>query len=489
MFEGWINQKAFEEFAWICSIPHGSSHEKALSDAILERARRLGYDAYQDQLYNLLIRIPASPDRVGDPALALQGHLDMVCDQAPGMDLDLLSEPVQLVIDGDYLRADGTTLGADDGVAIAYMLALMEDLPASHPELELMMTVSEETGMDGAAGFDYSRLNARRLINLDSEEEGTFIAGGAGGVTVHFEHVLDRTEIAGRMIPVEIVMDGLRGGHSGEDIHLGRGNANSLLGRFLMGWFNHCPDSRLDSLVGGSKANAIPRYARCRLWIPADSIKAIEEGVWWFGEDLAKEFVASDPKASIHLRYVDNPKVEGWFGLPVTQHDSWEVINFLQLCPTGVRSISKDLQGVVESSQNVAVMETEESMWKLSVSIRSNVQQLVSVMTDRIQLMAEMDNMDYWFGMAHPAWDYRQDSVLRSRMAAVYERMYGMLPQIRALHAGLECGVIQRAIPEMDIVSIGPNIQGIHTSGEKLEIASFGRVYEYLRDLITYLDN
>lgn len=480
MFEGWKYQKVFDNFLRICKIPHGSYHEKELSDYLYQFAKEHGYEAVQDSCLNVIVNIPASEGREEEPSILLQGHMDMVCEKNQDILHDFIKDPIQVRQDGEWLTANGTTLGGDDGIAIAYMMTMMEEPAFSHPALELVMTVSEETGMEGAKGLDYTALKSRKMINLDSEEEGVFVAGGAGGMKVEVIHKLERTSVPPDYIPVEVRVSGFMGGHSGEDIHKQRGNANSTLGKYLFGWYNHCPDTLLVSFDGGSKDNAIPREAIARFWIPADLYAHAERGCWWFGEDLAKEYAHSDPGALITMRRADPGQDKGWEWNPMSSTVTGEVINFLHLCPNGVRSMSAELAGMVESSQNIAVLHTEEDIWFARISLRSNKDQLLGGMLGRIRIMAEMSGMDCTKGNEYPAWNYKADSPLREKMQAIFKEMYGQDAQIRALHAGLECGLFAEALPDMDIVSIGPDMQAIHSPDEKIHIASVQRTWEFL---------
>ncbi|MBQ7915781.1 MAG: beta-Ala-His dipeptidase, partial [Firmicutes bacterium] len=363
MFEGWKYQSIFEHFETICSIPHGSYNEKALSDYLYQFALEHGYEAVQDNALNVLVRMPSTPGREEEPSVILQGHMDMVCEKNQDVVHDFTADPIRLQLDGDWLKAAGTTLGGDNGIAIAYMMSIMTDPSISHPALELLMTVSEETGMDGAKQLDVTMLKSRRLINLDSEEEGVFIAGGAGGLKIELVHKLERSEVPQGFIPLEVKVTGLTGGHSGEDINKQRGNANVILGKYLLGWYNHCPNTRMVSLDGGSKDNAIPREATARFWIPANVFDQAQRGCWWFGEDLAKEYSQTEPHALITMRQGDPAAETGWEWKPMTATTTGEVINFLHLCPNGVRTMSSDLVGMVESSQNIAVLRTTEDQW------------------------------------------------------------------------------------------------------------------------------
>ena len=480
MFEDCKYQNVFENFAKICAIPHGSYHEKAISDYLYQFASEHGYEAVQDEALNVLVRIPASEGREAEPSLLLQGHMDMVCEKNADVLHDFLKDPIRLRREGDWLMAQGTTLGGDDGIAIAYMMTLIEDPSVSHPTLELLMTVSEETGMDGAKNLDKSILRSKRMINLDSEEEGVFIAGGAGGLKVEVTHTLERAAAPADFIPLEVKTTGFIGGHSGEDINKRRGNANAILGEYLLGWYNYCPNTRLVSLDGGSKDNAIPREACAKMWIPAGMLDQAERGCWWFGEDLAKEYADSDPGALITMRRANPAAEPGWEWFPMNSTITGEVINFLHLCPTGVRSMSQELTGMVESSQNLAVLHTEEDVWSARISLRSNLDSLLPTMVNRLHLMAEMSGMDCEAGGQYPAWNYRAESPLRSQMAEIYHKMYGHNPEVLILHAGLECGIFAEAIPNMDMVSIGPDMQGIHSPDEKLNIPSVERCWEFL---------
>ena len=459
--------KVFELFEELSKIPRGSGNVKAVSDWCAAYAKAKGFEAVQDEYYNCLIRVPASKGKEEHPVVILQGHLDMVCEKDEGVDHNFEADPILVKKDGDWLTASGTTLGGDNGIAIAYCLALLDETEISHPALELFFTADEETGMFGAFGFDPALLKGRRLLNLDSEEEGVIYVSCAGGRTAEGRMPLswepiDRPACA-------ITVSGLQGGHSGAEIHQGRANANLLLGKILAG-----VDCRLISFEGGKKGNAIPRSATAV--IATEQVLESEALTALF----QKEYGEKDPDIKVEVVHTTADKM-------MSKECSDQMIRLLSALPDGVQKWSTEMEGLVETSLNCGIIETRDDELYVLTSMRSMknakrdalARQVLNLMAD-CGFTANADG-DY------PAWEYRADSPLREAVASSWKKIGGKEPKIVAIHAGLECGLFDQKLEGLDAVSIGPNMQDIHTPRERLSIASTVRVWNWICDVLETL--
>ncbi len=456
----------FEE---ISAVPRGSGDTKRISDRCVEMARALGLDCRQDEYNNVVIRKPASVGYEDHPAVILQGHLDMVCEKEPDSTHDFSRDGIRLMVDGDWITADGTTLGGDNGIAVAMAFALLEDDTAPHPPLVAIFTTDEETGMNGAIGLDTSDIDARLLINVDSEDEGVLTVGCAGGARAVMR--LPLTRAAADMPCYTVTVDGLIGGHSGVEINAGRLNANRLLAEFLCslpaGW-------RLVTMAGGLKENAIPRRAQCCICAPCDYSAAATA----FAQERR---VDTDPDLTVTV--TPTAAEDG----ALTADDSRRAAAFLAALPNGVQAMSAAIDGLVETSLNLGIVTVEEGALTAICSVRSSVTAAKSDLLARLRQIAERYGGTFEDTAHYPAWEYRAESRLRDTMVAVYERQYGAAPQIEAIHAGLECGLFCEKMAGLDAVSIGPDMRDIHTTQERLSIASVARTYEYLRGILAAL--
>ena len=454
-------RQVFRYFEELCGIPHGSGNTKAISEYCMAFARRHGLDAEQDAYNNVLIRKPGSAGYENHPPVILQGHLDMVCEKEPECTIDFARDGLELFVEGDWIGARGATLGGDDGIAVAMGLAILEDDTLAHPPLEVLFTTDEETGMDGAVGLDASRLKGRTLINADSEEEGVLTVGCAGGARAELRIPVTREPVSAPCYTVTV--DGLIGGHSGAEIHKGRLNSNIVMGRFLQS----LPEGfRLVKLVGGLKDNAIPRQTVCVL--------AGEDPTAAAAAFTAANRIPADPELTVTVAPAPAAATA------VTAADSRRVAAFLTTVKNGVQAMSRHIDGLVETSLNLGVLELEETALRATFSVRS------SVGASKTALLADLEQTAAAFGGTYsshghyPAWEYREVSPLRDVMVAVYEKLTGQKPVVKAIHAGLECGLFSEKLPGLDAVSFGPRMRDIHTTRERLCISSTGRTYAYL---------
>ncbi len=455
-------ERVWYYFEKICAIPHGSGNTKEISDFCMRFAQEHGLAARQDAYNNVLIQKPGSAGLEKHPPVIFQGHLDMVCEQEPDCSLDMRRDGLELFLEGDWLGARGTTLGGDDGIAVAIGLALLEDKTLVHPPLEVLFTTDEETGMDGAIGLDPAWLAGRTLLNADSEEEGVLTVGCAGGARAELSLPVKREAVA---LPCyRVTVDGLAGGHSGAEIHKGRLNSNVVMGQFLSGLEE---DFHIVSLAGGLKDNAIPRQTVCVLATAQELSPAADVFV-------ATHRIPADPALTVTVAPVEAASTA------VTAADSRKIARFLSTVKNGVQAMSRDIDGLVETSLNLGILQLEEDALAASFSVRS------SVGTSKTALLAQLEETAAAFGGSYsshshyPAWEYRKESSLRDVMAAVYEEMTGEKPVIEAIHAGLECGLFSEKLPGLDAVSFGPRMRDIHTTRERLSVSSVERTYGYL---------
>lgn len=468
----------FRFFEDLCAIPHGSGNTKAISDYCVRFAEARGLEHYQDALNNVIIIKEASAGYENAPALILQGHLDMVCEKESGCTLDMSRDGLQLAVDGDWVYARGTTLGGDDGIAIAMSLAVLDDDTLPHPRLEAVFTVDEETGMFGAAGIDLSMLQGRRMLNLDSEAEGVLTVSCAGGLRVTLTLPVVRKPFAGQLCQIRI--DGLSGGHSGVEINKGRASSNELMGRFLGALSREIP-IRLISVDGGLKDNAIPHITEAFFLCSEQHLSTLTELAAQYQQAFSKEFRSSDPDVRLTLR--SDIESAGAL-LPMDAQSSLRVILLLQLSPQGVQVMSRDIDGLVQTSLNMGILKTEENQITASYSVRSSAASQKEMLLYRLEALAGILGGSSASSGDYPAWEYQPDSPLRTLMEKVYQEQYGTDPKIEAIHAGLECGLLSAKLPGLDCVSFGPDLLEIHTARERMSISSVGRVWKYLLEII-----
>lgn len=465
-------KKVFYYFEEICKIPHGSGNTKQISDYLVSFAKERGLRYVQDELNNVVIYKPASPGYEKAPTVILQGHMDMVCEKRPDVEHDFTKDGLNLSVENGYISANGTTLGGDDGIAVAYGLALLDSDDLAHPALEVLITVDEEIGLLGAVGFDCSVLEGRRLINLDSEEEGNLWISCAGGLCGNSHIPVHRVQAEGEKIHVKVC--GLLGGHSGAEIDKKRANANVLMGRFLYELKKQA-DYEILSLAGGQKDNVITRESNAELLTTAEQITAIKEYAALCQKKLREEYAGSDEGITIEITE------KGHAAENVLHPTSREkVLFYLMQVPFGVQKMSGTIEGLVETSTNFGILKLEEEELYASSGVRSSVEAARDAVSNKIEYLTEFLGGEYEIQGAYPAWEYRKDSSLRDKMVEVYKEMYGLEPKVVAIHAGLECGLFYKKMEGLDCVSIGPNMKDIHTSEEVLDIASTKRVWDYL---------
>lgn len=456
-------------FERLCAIPHGSGDTDKISAYCVSVAEGLGLSVRRDALNNVIIKKPASKGYENHPAVILQGHLDMVCEKDPDSPIDFTKDGLSLFVDGDWIGARGTTLGGDDGIAVAMTLAVLEDNTLPHPPIEAVFTTDEETGMYGAEGIDVSDLKGKILINIDSECEGILTVSCAGGARAEIVLPLEREQ---NTRPArKISFHGLQGGHSGVEIDKGRINADVLMGRFLQ---KLPADTQIGEIFGGTKDNAIPAAAECTVITDAD-LAAIA------ADFRAKNRPETDPGLTIDVLPAEACNA------CYTAESSRKIADFLTTVPNGIQAMSKNIEGLVQTSLNLGQLNCSETALTATFSVRS------SVGAEKVALLKRLEETALAFGGTfdargdYPAWEYKEDSILRETMIRFYEERYGKKPVVEAIHAGLECGFFCHKIPGLDAVSFGPDMRDIHTPRERLSISSVNRTYEYLCHILKEL--
>lgn len=472
MLEGLQPQKVFYYFEELTKIPHGSGNTKAISDYCAAFAREHGLRYYQDELNNVIIVKEASAGREADAGVILQGHMDMVAVKAESSSHDFLTDALPLAIDGDWISSTGTSLGGDDGIAVAYALALLDDDTVSHPHLEVILTVDEEVGMEGAAGIDLSMLQGKYLLNLDSEEEGILLTSCAGGL--RGDICLPASYAEGEGVAFTVSIKGLLGGHSGAEIHNERANAIKLAGRLLHALQSEIPFS-LTSFSGGEKDNAIPREVTLGLLTTEESAAELKELISGLEALYQNEYAVSDSGLRIETEECGIQAAQVL--TPLSQE---KLIFLLMNMPNGVQHMSMDIPGLVETSLNAGVAELKEDCFSLTASVRSSVRSRKYAVSTQLNYLTEFLGGEYTVRGDYPEWEYRRDSRLQQLASEVYEELFGTKPQIQAIHAGLECGLLLEKCPGLDVISFGPNMKDIHTPKECLSIASTERMWKYL---------
>ena len=468
--------KVFGFFEEICAIPHGSRNEKAISDYLVSFAKDRGLRYIQDEANNVIIFQEGTCGYEDHAPVILQGHMDMVCEKDENCPIDMAVEGLDVTHDGHCVFAKGTTLGGDDGIAVAFALALLDDTTIPHPPLEVVITTDEEVGMLGASAIDLSMLKGRTLINIDSEEEGIFTVSCAGGARATIDLPEERRSVYGPCI--RLVVDGLKGGHSGVEINQNRANANKVMGEF-MSRIQALMPLCLTSFVGGSKDNAIPRTCQANLVAMGIGLERIN-GI---AEQLQKEVREQydEPDATVQAFDVD-----ALGGNALTTEMTSKVIAMLCSCPNGVQKMSEDIPGLVQTSLNLGIAKLGNGM-SLTFSVRSSVNSEKEELLQKLRDLAAFYGASYSQMGEYPAWEYKTDSQLRDLMVDIYTKMFGKEPKVVAIHAGLECGLLSEKLPGLDCVSIGPQMHDIHTSRERLEIASTERTWKYLLEVLKAL--
>lgn len=472
----------FKYFEEISQIPRGSGNERQVSDYLVGVGNSLGLEVIQDSALNVIIKKPGTPGYENAPTTILQGHMDMVCEKNKDTVHDFEKDPIRLRIDGDYIYATGTTLGADNGIAIAYALAILASNDIPHPPLEVFITTDEETGMGGAMTVNPRHLSGKILINLDSEEEGYLLVSCAGGIRNKISLQIQWEEPKENLAFLEIRVRGLKGGHSGMEINQERGNSNKIMGRILMSLLQTI-DFRLASLSGGSKNNAIPREHDARILVEKSKIELVKERIELWNKTLKNEFKTADSGARVEFEVLDD-KCDKVF----SKHSTEKAVKLLYLIPNGVNTMSVDIEGLVESSTNLGVVTTTDTFVEYDSAARSSVGSLKEELIVRTRSIAELLGAELSTSGNYPEWQYNPNSKIRTICQKVYKEMTGEDAKILAIHAGLECGLFtERLGSDVDMISFGPNMYDVHTPNEHLSISSVKNVWDFLLNVLKEL--
>ena len=476
------NTEPKEVFKWfyeISQVPRGSGNERAISDFLVKFAKDRNLEVHQDKAMNVIIKKPGTAGYEKSPTVIIQGHMDMVCEKDASSNHDFLKDPIKFVVKGEMLYAEKTTLGGDDGIAVAYALTVLDSKDIPHPPLEVLITTEEETGMGGAMALTDEHLQGTRLLNIDSEEEGVFLVSCAGGANIHVFFDIKKEAAKGKFL--KITVGGLLGGHSGIEINKQRANSIKLLGRIL---YNIKQNEKINivEISGGSKHNAIAKDAHAV--IAAENTEAVLKIVEKMTADFKNEYRAVDKLLTVTANETQNPS-----GQMFTKELTLNLIDFMASIPNGVQYMSMEIHGLVQTSLNNGVLEEIDGRIKFTTSVRSSVKSALDEIVDILRIQAERCGAEFKKNSEYPAWEYSPDSPVRDAAVNVYKKLNKKEPLITAIHAGLECGLLKKTLPKVDAISFGPNLYDVHTPNEHMEIASVERVWKFLLAYLAELKN
>ncbi|KLI18711.1 aminoacyl-histidine dipeptidase [Brachyspira hyodysenteriae] len=470
-FDNLDSKEVFRWFEEISKIPRRSKHEKQISDFLVKFAKDRNLEVYQNKENNVIIKKEASKGYENIPPVIIQGHMDMVCEKTSESKHDFDKDPIELIVEGDVLRANNTTLGADDGIAVAYGLALLDSKDIEHPALEVLITSDEEDGMSGAFSVTDEHLNGKTLINLDSEVEGTFWVSSAGGINTVVEFNIEKEVNNNSALKIEVT--GFKGGHSGMEIDKQRANAIKILGRILDSVKD---DINIAYIEGGSVHNAIAKSAYAV--ITAKDVNKVKNTIEKLYENIKFEYRTADPNIKILISNAENVKE------CYKKELSNNVISFMMLSPDGVLYMSKDIEGLVQTSANNGVLKEKDNKLTFTIFIRSSVESSSNEIVSRVKTLASITNSNFIYRDGYAAWEYDPNSKVRDIAIKAYKTITGKDPQVASVHVGLECGILKKALKDTDVISMGPNIYNVHTPREYLSISSVDRIWRILKEII-----
>lgn len=476
-------EKVFHYFAEISKIPRASKKEKEISDWLVKFAKERKLKVIQDEHYNVIIKKKATEGYEDFSPLILQGHMDMVWEKNKDTEFDFSTQGIELVIDGDFLKANGTTLGADNGIAVAYALAILDSDDIKHPALEVVITTDEEDGMSGVVNLDFDEFDGKTLINLDTEEYGEVYVSSAGGTRTETKFIFETKKIGNGYTPISIEVKGLSGGHSGAEIHKNLGNSIKILSEVLY-HLSKRYEMSLIHIDGGGKVNAIPREAVAEIAVKldGDSIDEFKKLAELAFENILKDFKVSDKSPILAIEKIEEKN------LGISLGDTLNIINFLHEVPNGVLEMSKHIEGLVETSINIGFISTEIVDGNVKIRIKSLARSMandpLNKLVEEITDLTRKHDANIKIAASNPSWEYKEDSKIRELIAKSFKEITGNEPVIKAIHAGLECGVFTQNIKGADVVSIGPNIYGAHTPEERMDIKSVGETWEWLLKIL-----
>lgn len=476
-------EKVFHYFAEISKIPRASKKEKEISDWLVKFAKERKLKVIQDEHYNVIIKKKATEGYEDFSPLILQGHMDMVWEKNKDTEFDFSTQGIELVIDGDFLKANGTTLGADNGIAVAYALAILDSDDIKHPALEVVITTDEEDGMSGVVNLDFDEFDGKTLINLDTEEYGEVYVSSAGGTRTETKFIFETKKIGNGYTPISIEVKGLSGGHSGAEIHKNLGNSIKILSEVLY-HLSKRYEMSLIHIDGGGKVNAIPREAVAEIAVKldGDSIDELKKLAGLAFENILKDFKVSDKSPILVIEKIEEKN------LGISLGDTLNIINFLHEVPNGVLEMSKHIEGLVETSINIGFISTEIVDGNVKIRIKSLARSMannpLNKLVEEVTDLTRKHDANIKIAASNPSWEYKEDSKIRELIEKSFKEITGNKPVIKAIHAGLECGVFTQNIKDADVVSIGPNIYGAHTPEERMDIKSVGETWEWLLKIL-----
>ncbi len=489
VLEGIAPENVFKNFEKLTKIPRESGNEEAVSKFIEQFGKDLGFKTIREKCHNVIISKPATSGYENAPTVILQGHLDMVCVKNEGFEFDFTKDAIPLVVDGDLIKTKGTTLGADNGIAVAMMMSILEDTNIEHPPITALFTAEEETGMGGVIGLDPSNVKGDILINIDSEEEGKLLASCAGGMRTSIVLPIERVEDKSNLC-FELLIRGLKSGHSGMEINKNRANAIKLLGRVLQ-CLKDVPSIQIFSVSGGEKANAIAEKATAIVGINEVDIEDFNCKIEHIESIIKSEYVTSDADISVELNKISILKEQKEKGHneilkkgAFSKRTFSSLVDILRLVPYGVQSMSNDIDGLVETSTNAGVLRESNDKIYLDNLLRSSVKSRIDELSDRMRIIAKLTGASIEASSGYPAWQYKRESKIREIMANSWKKMYNRDIEIGAIHAGLECGFLIEKLGDIDMISMGPNLYDVHTPMESMSISSVQRVYPFLIDVL-----
>ena len=476
-------EKVFHYFSEISKIPRASKKEKEISDWLVKFAKERKLKVIQDEHYNVIIKKKATEGYEDFSPLILQGHMDMVWEKNKDTEFDFSTQGIELVIDGDFLKANGTTLGADNGIAVAYALAILDSDDIKHPALEVVITTDEEDGMSGVVNLDFDEFDGKTLINLDTEEYGEVYVSSAGGTRTETKFIFETKKIGNGYTPISIEVKGLSGGHSGAEIHKNLGNSIKILSEVLY-HLSKRYEMSLIHIDGGGKVNAIPREAVAEIAVKldGDSIDELKNLAGLAFENILKDFKVSDKLPILAIEKIEEKN------LGISLGDTLNIINFLHEVPNGVLEMSKHIEGLVETSINIGFISTEIVDGNVKIRIKSLARSMandpLNKLVEEVTDLTRKHDANIKIAASNPSWEYKEDSKIRELIEKSFKEITGNKPVIKAIHAGLECGVFTQNIKDADVVSIGPNIYGAHTPEERMDIKSVGETWEWLLKIL-----
>ncbi len=476
--EGLKPEGVWKYFAEISKIPRGSKNEKQIAAYVMQKAKEFGLEAKQDKYMNVLICKPGSPGYENRPMICLQGHLDMVCEKNKDKIHDFEKDPIELVREGNVMRANGTTLGADNGIAVATNLAIMEDKSLVHGPLEFLFTIDEETGLTGASNLKGGFVQSKTLMNLDSEEEGEVFVGCSGGKNTIGVWKLAFEKSPGKSVAATLRVKGLKGGHSGLEIDKGRGNSLKIINRALVALSD--VGARLVSIEGGNKSNAIPREAEALVFLPAANLNKAKKVVASYNTIVKAELVSVEQDLVVELEVKKDLKK----GKVIKKQQQALILKTIAGLPHGVIKMSADIAGLVETSTNVAVIRTEKGKITLTTSQRSSVASEILEICQSVVAVFELGGAKVQTTEGYPGWKPNLASPILKLAKTTYKQLYDKEPAVKAIHAGLECGIIGEKYPGMDMVSFGPTLQAVHSPDEKIYIDTVDKFWKFLLGIL-----